>query len=91
MIALYILIGLQVLDVITTLVALRNPKLQEGNKYLKWLMDRIGVAPTLLAIKGGFIAWLYYVNHLVPQEILWLLCAGYAWVVRNNMNLIRRV
>jgi hypothetical protein len=86
---LYLLITLQVLDLLTTVVALRNPKLTEGNSILKPLMDKFGVLPTLLVLKGAFIGLLFWAAPLVPVEVLYLLCAGYCWVVWNNLKLIR--
>jgi hypothetical protein len=86
---LYLLITLQVLDLLTTVVALRNPKLTEGNSILKPLMDKFGVLPTLLVIKGAFIGLLFWAAPLVSVEVLYLLCAGYVWVVWNNLKLIR--
>lgn len=86
---LHLLITLQVLDLLTTVVALRNPKLTEGNSILKPLMDKFGVPPTLLVLKGAFIGLLFWAAPLVPVEVLYLLCAGYCWVVWNNVKLIR--
>ena len=86
---LYLLIALQVLDLLTTVVALRNPKLTEGNGLLKPLMDRFGVLPALLGAKGAFIGLLFWVAPLVPVVVLYLLCGFYSWVVWNNLKLIR--
>lgn len=86
---LYTLIALQVLDLITTVIALRNPKLTEGNGVLKPLFDRFGVLPTLISVKGAFIALLWWAAPLVPVELLYLLTAGYCWIVLNNIKLIR--
>jgi len=86
---LYILITLQVLDLLTTVVALRNPKLTEGNSILKPLMDKFGVLPTLVVIKGAFIGLLFWAAPLVPIEVLYIGCAFYCWVVFNNIKLIR--
>jgi hypothetical protein len=86
---LYPLITLQVLDLLTTVVALRNPKLTEGNSILKPLMNKFGVLPTLLVIKGAFIGLLIWTAPVIPVEVMYLLCAGYCWVVFNNIKLIR--
>jgi len=86
---LYLLIALQALDLLTTVVALRNPKLTEGNGLLKPLMNKFGVLPTLLGAKGTFIVLLLWSAPLVPVEVLYLLCGFYAWVVWNNLKLIR--
>ena len=86
---LYLIITLQVLDLLTTVVALRNPKLTEGNSILKPLMDKFGVLPTLLGAKGVFIVLLLWSAPLVPVVVLYLLYGFYAWVIWNNLKLIR--
>jgi len=73
---LYLLIGLQVLDLLTTVIALRNPKLTEGNGLLKPLFERFGVLPTLIVVKLAFVGLLWW-------------AAGYCWIVFNNVKLIR--
>jgi hypothetical protein len=86
---LYLLIGLQVLDLLTTVIALRNPKLTEGNGLLKPLFERFGVLPTLIVVKLAFVGLLWWAAPQVPVELLYLLCAGYCWIVFNNVKLIR--
>lgn len=87
---LYLLIILQALDLLTTVIALRNPKLKEGNGLLKPLMDKFGVLNVLVTVKLGFIGLLYWTAPQVPVEILYLLCAFYVWVVWNNIKLIQK-
>lgn len=90
----YLLIVLQVLDLISTMVALRNPKLAEGNSFglLQWFMDKIGVLPALVLLKAAFIGWLWYFRDHpdMTDQVYVLLCAGYAWIVVNNIRLIRK-
>jgi len=86
---LYLLIALQVLDLLTTVIALRNPKLTEGNGILKPLFDKYGTFEVLTAVKTIFILLLWWAAPLVPVEVLYVLCAGYCWVVFNNIKLIR--
>ena len=88
-VTLYLLITLQVLDLLTTVVALRNPKLTEGNGILKPLFNKLGVVPTLIVVKGAFIGLLFWAAPQVPVEVLYVLAAGYCWVVFNNIKLIR--
>ena len=88
MYALYILLILQAVDAISTIILLQREGFAEGNKVLKAIMDRIGVAPTLLIIKGFFVAWVLYFQAEIPVEILGILCAGYLWVVYNNIKLL---
>ena len=85
---LYLLILLQVADIITTIIALRGPA-HESNPILKKIMDRIGVVPALLLVKGGFIAFLWYYQDMLPEPLLWLLCAGYVWIVAHNIYTIK--
>lgn len=85
----YLLIALQVLDLLTTVIALRNPRLTEGNGILKPLMDKLGVLPALIFIKSAFIALLWWAAPQVPVELLYLIAAGYVWVVYSNIKLIR--
>ena len=95
MIALYILIGLQIADLASTLVALKNPKLREANKVLVWLFGHFGVAPTLIGAKVLFIAFIWWAYpHIVLEGgewVLWPLSAFYAYIVFNNVRHIRRV
>ena len=86
---LYALIILQVLDLLTTVVALRNPRLAEGNGLLKPLFERFGVLPALVVIKLLAVGWLLYFQDLIPQWTLVVLLLGYCWVVFNNVKLIR--
>lgn len=86
---LYLLTLLQVLDLVSTVVALQNPKLKEGNGLLKQLMDRFGVLPALIGVKLVFLNLILLAAPLVYVEVLYLLCVFYAWVVFNNIKLIR--
>lgn len=86
---LYILIALQVLDLVSTVIALRNPDLTEGNGILKPMFDALGVVPALVVVKLGFIGLLYWAAPQVPVEVLYALIALYVWVVYNNIKLIR--
>lgn len=89
----YLLIALQVLDLLTTVIALRNPRLGEGNSIglIQRVMSALGTLPALLILKGFFVWWLWYFrNHPdMTPEILAVLCIGYAAIVANNIKLIR--
>ena len=86
--AIYILIALQVLDAITTVVALRNPKLTESNPILKPLFDKFGALQTLVVAKLGFIGLLYWFAQQVHQDVLYILIVAYVYIVANNTRLI---
>ena len=86
-----ILIGLQVIDVASTLYALKLGA-KEANplvaKAMAWF-DNPLVA--LLVLKGaviGLVAWQYDIIHV---GVLAALCAFYVWVIWNNWSIIRKL
>lgn len=85
----YLLIALQVADIITTIIALRGPA-HEANPLLARLMDKIGVVPTLILVKGAAISFFWYYQALLPNPLMWALCAFYVWIVFNNVKVIRK-
>ena len=85
---LYALLILQVLDMCSTVVALRNPLLAEGNPLLKPLFDRFGALPTMVVVKVGFMATVWAAQDYIHPIGLWVLLAFYSWVVYNNIKLI---
>ena len=85
---LYLLILLQVLDLASTVIVLHNPKLTEGNGILKPMFDVLGVLPTLVVVKLGFIGLLFWAAPQVPVEVLYALIVFYSWVVFNNVKLL---
>ena len=66
-----------------------HPKLTEGNGILKPMFDVLGVLPTLVVVKLGFIGLLFWAAPQVPVEVLYALIVFYSWVVFNNVKLIR--
>lgn len=88
-----ILIVQQLLDVFTTVTALKTGKAVEANKILKKAMDKIGVTPALVAFKIPFVTLIL----LFPEPtVVWyvaLLTAvlGYTWVLYNNFTVLRRI
>ena len=86
---LLLLLALQVLDLITTVIALKNPNLVEQNILLNPLFKLFGVLPTMLVGKVLLAAYLFYVQAGIPVQLLWIMSAGYAYVVYNNFKLIR--
>lgn len=83
---LYILIGLQVADLITTVLCLNTGKAYEANAFLAKIMGAIGTLPTLLIIKGAFVGILLWAAPQMFPAVLWLACAGYCWVIYNNVT-----
>lgn len=90
MTALYVLIALQVLDVLTTMVALSNPKLREGNPILAKLFNTFGPAPVLVVTKVALLGVIWYLLPNIYIEAIWGLCAFYVWIVVNNIKKIRQ-
>lgn len=85
---LLIFIILQVLDIYTTLEALKKPGNQEGNKLLKWLMDKTYPFVALAGIK--LVVSLAMVWATVCTDFDWwtyvLIAVNlfYIWVVGSN-------
>ena len=89
--AVTVLIILQLLDIVTTLVALRSPLAREENPLLRHLFDRLGVAPTLVVLKLAYIVALLLLGASVDQRLLWLLSGLYVWAIWGNLKIIRQV
>lgn len=83
------LVLLQICDLVSTVIALRNPKLSEANGPLAGLMRAIGTLPALLGIKTLAMVLIYWHRDDMGIYML-LLCAIYAVVIFNNIRLIRR-
>lgn len=83
----YFLLALQVADLLSTVVALRNPRLKEANGPLNKLMSAIGVLPALLLAKSAAMGVIWYYQADIGQWLI-ALCVLYAVVVANNVRLI---
>lgn len=86
---LYLLFFLQAADVITTIIALKCPA-HKSNKFLKPIMDRIGVVPALVLVKGVLIVYFWYFRASLPAEFLVLVCVFYGWIVYGNVKTIQK-
>ena len=84
----YALIALQILDIITTVIALRNPNAYESNWLIAPIMKTIGVLPTLLITKGAAIALLWYSQDANPI-LLAAVAVYYAYTVYRNYVIIK--
>lgn len=81
---------LQVGDVISTIRFLRAGK-REANPLIRWLMDKIGVWPTMILKLAATFAAAWVLCFAVP-EYLWLmapLCAVYAYTVWRNWRVVK--
>jgi len=89
MTAFYILLALQILDLLSTVIALRNPRLKEANGPLAGLMKSIGTLPALVAVKCAAMLIIWHFRADMGAWIT-LLCGVYAIVIVNNIRLIVR-
>lgn len=85
----YVLVLLQILDLVSTVIALRNPKLGEANGPLAGLMKAIGNLPALLATKAIAMVLIYTHQADIGAGMI-ALCLLYACVIANNFRLIKR-
>jgi hypothetical protein len=86
--AFYALLALQVLDLLSTVIALRNPKLTEANGPLAGLMKSIGTLPALMCIKTTAMVLIWHHREDMGNWLI-ALCVLYAVVITNNIRLIR--
>lgn len=80
---------LQALDALLTLKALQLGG-REVNPILARLFDLIGPVPTLLAVKGGVVVWIWLNLAAMPVSWLTALCAFYVAVCWHNIQQLRR-
>lgn len=78
------------MDFITTYIALNIPsKLVEGNPVMSKLMSIFGLIPALIIMKIfgiGMAVYLYMISSVLGLGIM---SAIYAYIVINNIRLIR--
>ena len=94
----YLIIALQIADIVTTHLALTSGKGTEGNGLLAWLMVRIGVLPTLVLTKGLLFGWVLGWAYLLPEisvHPVWLaalgvMAVGYLFVIVSNLRVLTR-
>ena len=82
MIALLIFAALQVADSVLTVLVI-NGGGRELNPVMRWLMDRLGVAPALAVAKAAAIAYLAWAD--IPALTIGA-CVLYAGVVAWNLK-----
>jgi Domain of unknown function (DUF5658) len=83
----YVLIFLQVLDLISTYVCLQTSIGRESNPWLVGLVCRIGLLPALVVAKGAIIAMVLVLGPASPEWLLGALILFYLWVVFNNFGI----
>ena len=57
----------QILDVVSTTLALKKPNVAESNKLMKWLMDRVGIVPALVLSKVVAVLIVAAIYLLLPD------------------------
>lgn len=85
---LILVILLQVADIVTTYLCLRDKKGTEANRLLAPLFDRFGVFPTLLIVKLIYIGWVIYFAPQTHVNLLALIAFFYCWVIFNNVRVL---
>jgi len=85
----YILLALQVLDLLSTVIALRNPRLSEANGPLAGLMKSIGTLPALMCVKTLAMVLIWHHRADIGGWLI-ALCVLYAVVIVNNIRLIKK-
>jgi len=83
-----VILILQVLDVGTTLVALRHGAV-EVNPIVNSMIKRLGAKIALPLIKIAFIILLFWFLHSLPIWFLWSVIVAYVGVVLWNIRTIR--
>ena len=88
----WLLIILSVLDVLTTVYALRNrSNVVEGNKLMAALMGKLGIVPALVILKAVVLAPLFYFFPYEGNEYAyWAGVVVTAGIVLNNIYVIRK-
>ena len=85
----YVLIALQVLDLLSTVIALRNPRLSEANGPLAGLMKSIGTLPALMCVKTLAMVLIWHHREDIGGWLI-ALCVLYVAVIANNIRLIKK-
>jgi len=86
----FALVGLNVLDVYTTMQILKQGG-RELNPLMAWLMGKIGPLPAMLALKVPLLVAMGLMLTDVPPWMLLALLALYVFVVANNLRVIWRL
>lgn len=90
----YSLIVLQILDMVSTYLAIISGTAEETNPIGIWLFENLGLVPGLMAGKFVVIAVLIGMTYSKPIStaprllVLVLLNIFYAWVVISNLQYV---
>ena len=90
MLFVYLLLALQVADLITTLYVLRTGKGAEANPIAKKLMAVFGPEFTVLMVKAALAGAIWTFRASTPAIVFAGLCVLYLYVVANNLKYVLR-
>lgn len=82
---------LQVVDIVTTTLALKTGRAREANPFIRAVMDKLGVIPALVLLKVLMLAPVGYLWVLAPLWLQTTLNLIYLYVVLNNINVILKI
>ena len=92
LVVLAIFILLQIADVVTTYLNLKRPDRAEANKFIKSIMDKIGILPALIITKaiviGLFVGAYIYAGSIYLAIAMGVVCVFYVWVIINNARML---
>lgn len=81
---------LNILDIISTYLVIKNGKGREANVLMKAAMDRVGVLPALFSLKIPVLIFIYFLlNNPYISWVLLGLNLFYIWVIYNNTKIYR--
>ena len=84
---LVLIIALQVADIATTIIALKNNV--EANPVMRFFFNKVGVVPALLLIKLAFVGFLVVFRHDIHIHAMYVVAALYAYIVFNNVKILQ--
>jgi len=84
-----LLVLLNVLDVLTTFKALKQPNTSEANPVMKWVLDRAGYKGMIaMKIASIFIVGAIHLKYGLPIAAQVLVIVIYLGVVVNNVRVV---
>ena len=74
---------LQILDGVTTYIALQSSGSKEANPIMNFLFTKFGIVPSLVIFKAIVIGLIFYL-HLVIPLFMWIIMFGFYVAVGIN-------
>lgn len=85
-----LLAALQLADAWLTVRVLNERSGRELNPVMRWIFERMGVIPGLVAVKLAMLAIVLIALSVVPSWALAALCGVYVGVVAFNWHQLKR-